>query len=134
MIVLKPITTAQSFPLTFRGAGVETALTLDFKNRVLTDTGTFEAKQCLQNQLSEASSIVLRKEGTNEQNVFPIDNIIFAPNNQVITATFTGLQEGDFYQVTILGHNGVICLERAFVTAQNPSEYTPNNNEYIIYE
>lgn len=101
MIVLRPITTAQSFPLTFKG--------------------------------TDADTIVLRKEGTNEQATFDVDSIVFAPNNQVITATFTGLQEGDFYQVTILTSNGVVCRERAFVTAQTPDQYSPNTNEYIIY-
>ena len=82
----------------------------------------------------DAFKISLRKEGTDEIQTVDIDSTLQMPNYAVLVATFTGLQEGDFYQVTILGHNGVICLERAFVTAQNPSEYTPNNNEYIIYE
>ncbi len=28
----------------------------------------------------------------------------------------------------------IVCRERIFCTAQKPEDYTPNNNEYIIYE
>lgn len=83
---------------------------------------------------SSATTIRLRKEGTDEITNTVVDSILLMPNYLVLVATFTGLKEGESYQVLILDNNGVVCLERAFVTAQNPAEYTPNKNEYIIYE
>jgi hypothetical protein len=132
MIVLKPILTAQSFPLTLRN-------------------GT-------------ANKILLRKEGHEPIQMYDVISVGQAANYETITAQFDNLKEGDFYQFIVIAYDDVndfekrvliddgvfeakecllntfdfeyrvICRERAFVTAQNPADYTPNNNEYIIYE
>jgi hypothetical protein len=47
-------------------------------------------------------------------------------------------QNNNLWQQTTnsLYENGlnIVCRERIFCTAQEPEDYTPNNNEYIIYE
>lgn len=102
MIVLKPTTNSQNFPLTIKG-------------------------EC-------ANRIILRKEGTNEEQQVAVDSIVFAPNNVILTAKFTNLVEGEFYQFLLVADNGIVCRERAFVTSQPPKDYSINKNEYIIYE
>lgn len=132
MIVLKPTSEVQTFPLTLR-EGV-------------------------------ANKILLRKEGHEPIHIFDVISVGKLANYETITAQFDNLKEGDFYQFLVIAYDDandfeervlldggifeakecllnnfdfeyrVICRERAFVTSQHPAEYTPNKNEYIIYE
>lgn len=81
-----------------------------------------------------ANTIVLRKEGTNEEQQVAVESIVSLPNCVVITAQFDDLKEGDFYQFLLVADNGIVCRERLFVTSQDPKDYSINKNEYIIYE
>ena len=101
MIVLKPILTAQSFPLTIKGENAE--------------------------------KLLVRREGSDVTEEVVVDSIIIASNYNVITATFDFLTEGEYYQLIVVDGLNVVCRERIFCTAQTPEDYTPNNNEYIIY-
>lgn len=101
MIVLKPILTAQSFPLTIKGENAE--------------------------------KLLVRREGSDVTEEVAVDSIIIASNYNVITATFDFLTEGEYYQLIVVDGLNVVCRERIFCTAQTPEDYTPNNNEYIIY-
>ena len=101
MIVLKPILTAQSFPLTIKG--------------------------------ENATKLLVRREGSDVTEEVSVDSIIIASNYNVITATFDFLTEGEYYQLIVADGLNVVCRERIFCTAQTPEDYTPNNNEYIIY-
>jgi hypothetical protein len=130
MIVLKPTSEVQIFPLTLR-------------------EGT-------------ANKILLRKEGHEPIQMYDVIFVGQSANYETITAQFDNLKEGDFYQFLVIAYDDandfeervliddgvfeakeclfddleyrVICRERAFVTAQDPANYTPNKNEYIIYE
>lgn len=102
MIVLKPILTAQSFPLTIKG--------------------------------EDATNLIVRREGTDTSVTVAIDSLIVSSNNNVITATFDFLTEGEYYQLIVVDGLNVVCRERIFCTTQEPDQYSPNKNEYIIYE
>jgi hypothetical protein len=102
MIVLKPILTAQSFPLTIKG--------------------------------TDAEKLLVRREGLEATTEVAVDSVIVSSNHNVITATFDFLVEGEYYQLIVVEGLNVVCRERIFCTAQDPEDYSPNNNEYIVYE
>jgi hypothetical protein len=81
-----------------------------------------------------ADSIVLREEGHGQEYTFNVISISNKSNFEFVTAQFNILKEGQFYQVLIKNSDDIVCRERLFVTAQNPADYSPNKNEYIIYE
>ena len=82
----------------------------------------------------DATKLLVRREGSDVTVEVAVDSVIIASNNNVITATFDFLTEGEYYQLIVVEGLNVVCRERIFCTAQEPEDYTPNKNEYIIYE
>jgi hypothetical protein len=95
-----------------------------FKDRVLADGGTFEAKDCLINLMNYTDTYLY--VGT------------FYSNYDLVL----DLKEGNFYNITFLNGDVVQYKDRIFCTNQqvtysiNKDKYISNssNNDFIVYE
>lgn len=99
--------------------------TYAFRDRVLADSGTFEAKDCLLSLLGQTDTYLYLSS--------------FYSNYDLVL----DLKENNFYNITFLKGEIVQYKDRIFCTnqpivsfKQNTGKYvsTPSNNDFIVYE
>jgi len=81
---------------------------------------------------SVAVSILFKNEDTNKQTTIVSSNSRYISNELALDIDATNFAEGQRFTFEVLQGVNIVFRGKAFVTTQNDTNYTINNNEFVV--